>query len=261
MVGAGLTLGVAMGAAIGGQIGRDDPLRPLLVGSVVALVAAALSAVALREAPRAPGHRVGLREALGSVARERALLAPVAFAFVDRFTVGFYVTLVPLWLPKLYDMPVDRVGMLLGAFLVPFALLSYPFGKLAERRSVTRFLCWGSALYGIGTASLGLWPPAFLWGVMVGLGVCSAIMFVPSMVLTADIAGPRVKGVAMGAFNAAGSLGFIIGPLVGGAIVDAVGETAAGYGAAFATAGASELLCVAFALPLLTRLVAAGRTT
>lgn len=260
LLGGGLTLGVALGASLGGQIGRADALLPLHVGAAIAAGAALLAALALFEVPVRSG-RPRLREALAAVVRERALLAPIAFAGVDRFTVGFYTALFPLWLPEVHGLPPARVGMLLGAFLLPFALLSYPFGRLAERRSRTAFLCWGSVLYGVGTATLGLWAPGWLWWPMVFLGVCSAVMFVPSMVVTADIAGPLWKGAAMGAFNAAGSLGFILGPLVGGAVVHALGGGDRGYGVAFAVAGVSELLCVALALPLLLRLVRAGRTT
>ena len=68
----------------------------------------------------------------------------------------------------------------------------------------------------------------------------------------------------MGAFNAAGSLGFIVGPATGGLVSQLVASEhgwESGYRAAFGVAGASEALCVALALPFLLRLVRAGRTT
>lgn len=260
LFGGGLTLGVTLGASLGGVIGRDDPLRALHLGAILSLAAAVLAAFALPEA-RQRRLAPGLRRSLASLLRDRALFVPIAFAFVDRFTVGFYTSVFPLWLRSVHEIRVDRIGMLLGAFLLPFAALSYPFGRLAERRSRAVLICAGSVLYGVGTASLGLVSPAWLWPVMVGLGVCSAVMFVPSMVLAADLAGQGGKGAVMGAFNAAGSLGFIVGPLIGGAIVHAVGEDATGYGAAFAIAGFSEIACVALTLPALRRLVRSGRTT
>ena len=73
-----------------------------------------------------------------------------------------------------------------------------------------------------------------------------------------------IGDAAMGAFNAAGSLGFILGPLAGGLVSQLVGERfgwEAGYRAAFAVAGASAILCVAVALPVLLRLKRTGRTT
>lgn len=259
-LGGGLTLGVALGASLGGVLGRNDPLFPLHAGAGVSTVAALLAAWALEEAPARPG-RPTLRAALGALVAERTLAAPLAYAFVDRFTVGFYTTLFPLWLRGIHHVPTPRIGMLLGAFLLPFALLSYPFGKLSERSSRVALTAVGSVLYGLGTASVAFWPPALLWFPMIALGLCSAVMFVPSLVLTLDLAGWTWRGAAMGAFNAAGSLGFILGPLVGGAVVHAGRESEGAFRAAFAVAGASELVCVVFTLPLLLRLVRAGRTT
>ena len=116
----------------------------------------------------------------------------------------------------------------------------------------------------MGTALAPWWPLDTLAALMLGLGVASAVMFVPSLVITTDAAPDEVRTTALGAFNAAGSLGFIVGPLVGGLISESVAATSsweAGYRAAFAVAGASEIVCVALALPFLLRLVRAGRTT
>ena len=68
----------------------------------------------------------------------------------------------------------------------------------------------------------------------------------------------------MGAFNAAGSLGFIVGPATGGIVSQLVAQQTdweTGYRAAFGVAGVSEALCVVIALPFLARLVRSGRTT
>jgi MFS family permease len=96
------------------------------------------------------------------------------------------------------------------------------------------------------------------------IGLSAAVMFVPSMMMTTDLTPPAVRSTALGAFNAAGSLGFILGPLTGGLVSDSVRATygaAVGYQAAFGVAGLAEVLCVALALPFLLRLRAQGRTT
>ena len=69
----------------------------------------------------------------------------------------------------------------------------------------------------------------------------------------------------MGAFNSAGSLGFMIGPLLGGFVV----QTSLGMGVpmerafslAFITGGGAAALVALIAIPSLVRLVRAGRTT
>lgn len=262
-VGAGLTFGVAMGAPLGGAIGRDDPLRPLLAGAAMSLVLALVCAWRLVDvASRA--RRPGYRELLSLVRRETALWVPLAFAFVDRFTVGFFTTTFTLWMKRVHDLPSDRIGLLLALLLGPFSLLSYPFGRLSERVSRAWMVGGGSLVYGAGLVTLGLWNVDTLPWVMLGLGIVSAVMFVPSLVMTTDIARTEIRSTALGGFNAAGSLGFVLGPLVGGAVSSFVAARAdweTGYATAFAVAGAAEIACVIVTLPALRRLRRAGRTT
>jgi MFS family permease len=263
MVGAGITFGVAIGAPIGGAIGKGDALLPLYVGSVLLAVIAVAVAVALHDSTERRG-RPSLGDIIRLARRERALLAPLAYAFVDRFTVGFFTTIFPLYMKNVFELPVDRIGMMLGLFLGPFALLSYPFGRLAARTSRTRMLVGGSLLYGCAVATLGAWGPDGLPYLMVLLGVLSAVMFVPSLMLTTDLAASEIRSTALGGFNAAGSLGFIAGPVLGAVVSQTVAsrtDAQTGYASAFVVAGFAEVCCVLLTLPLLRRLVKAGRTT
>jgi MFS family permease len=263
MVGGGLTLGVAVGAMLGGFIGRDDPLRPLQLGAVVAAAGALLAWRLFAGAAPVAEERPRLARIARSLRENPLLLAPLAFAFVDRFTVGFYTTTFSLYLSRVHELTAMHIGILIFVFMFPFALCSYPFGRAAERGSPVRMVCLGSVAYGIGTALVVDWPVPWLPVLMVSLGVASAVMFVPSLLLTTQAAPAQARGTALGAFNAFGSLGFIVGPATGGFVSQRVAaETSweSGYRAAFAVAGASELLCVLLALPFLLRLVHLGRT-
>jgi MFS family permease len=263
LTGGGIMLGVAIGAPIGGLIGHADPRIPLYAGSALVAGAALIAWRVLEETPEA-GERPSLRE-IGGVLRDNPLLlAPLAFAFVDRFTVGFYTTTFSLFLSRIHDLAPARIGLLMACLMLPFGLLSYPFGRLAERWSRVAMISLGSIVYGIGTAAVAWCAPGLLPVLMGALGVASAVMFVPSLLITSDAAPAAIRTTAMGAFNAAGSLGFIVGPVTGGFVSEWVARSAgweAGYRAAFGVAGASVLVCVALALPFLLRLVRAGRTT
>lgn len=268
MVGGGLTLGVALGAPIGGVLGRIDPLLPIRLAAGIS-IALALATWFLVPSLGRSGERPGYRAILSAVRAQRMLFVPWAYAFVDRFTVGFFTTTFTLWMKRVHDLPPDRIGLLLGLFLGPFSLLSYPFGRLSERLSRTRMLAFGSFVYGVGLVGLGHVPLSMLPAAMVALGVVSAVMFVPSLVLTAELVPASVRSTALGGFNAAGSLGFVLGPLVGGAVSSGVAEAgggtreawAGGYRLAFTTAGLAEIVCVLATWALLARLRAAGRTT
>ena len=263
IVGGGITLGVAIGAPIGGVLGRHGPLYPIQVGAAISLGVAVLSLLFLVGTP-GRSERPSLRDIITMARRETALLVPLAYSFVDRFTVGFFTTTFTLWMKEVHDLPPARIGLLLGLFLGPFSLLSYPFGRLSEHVSRTRLVAGGSLIYGAGVASLGLWSPEVLPVVMFALGVASAVMFVPSLILTTDLASRAIRSTALGGFNAAGSLGFIFGPLVGGVVSQTVAAGSGwhtGYATAFVVAGFSQILCVAITLPALRRLVRESRTT
>ena len=263
ITGAGMMLGVALGAPIGGMLGRVDVLRPLFAGAGLLVLAAIFASIALREVESVE-RRPGLAAIWRTIRSNRALLAPLVFAFADRFTVGFYTTTFSLFASGLHGAAPPRVGFWISAFMLPFALLSFPFGLLADRWSKTALMCGGSLVYGVLTATLGFWPSDFITLGMAATGIAAAVMFVPSMLMTTDLAEDSIRSTALGAFNTAGSLGFIIGPLTGGLVSEAVRAehgAAAGYQAAFAVAGVSEILCVALTLPILIGLRRAGRTT
>jgi len=263
MVGGGITLGVAVGAMLGGLLGDADPLRPIRFGAAVAGVGAIIAWWLLADVERKGEERPGIGQIVAALRANPLLLAPLAFAFVDRFTVGFYTTTFSLYLSGIHGISAMRIGILIFAFMFPFAVFSYPFGRLSERGSPVRMVCLGSLAYGAGTLLVPWWPVDSLVVLMVALGIASAVMFVPSMILTTQAAPERIRGTALGAFNAFGSLGFIVGPATGGFVSQHIAETAGwetGYRAAFGVAGVSEALCVLLALPFLVRLVRLGRT-
>jgi len=263
LAGGGIMLGVAVGAPLGGVIGGEDPILPLHAASILMAVAAVLAGWTLEETPNR-ATRPSLREVIGALRAHPLLLAPLAFAFADRFTVGFYTTTFSFFLSRIHGLPPPQIGLLMAAFMLPFALLSYPFGRLSERTSRVAMISTGSLVYGLFTAAVPWCPAPALPVLMLGLGVVSAVMFVPSLLITSDAAPESIRTTVMGAFNAAGSLGFIVGPAVGGWISESVArrwDWETGYRAAFGVAGISEIACVAIGLPFLIALARRGRTT
>jgi MFS family permease len=253
VAGGSMMLGVALGAPIGGLLGRSSYLLPLQVGAGLALGAAVLAAFALAE-DREHRERPSFADIATSVKAHPRLLVPLAYAFTDRFTVGFFTTTLSLYLGRIHALSPAQIGGAIAVFMLPFALLSYPFGRAAERTSVTVLMAAGSLLYGLGTAAVGFVGPPQIYALMFFIGVTASVMFVPSMVMTTNLAPEPIRATALGAFNAAGSLGFIVGPLVGGGVSQLVAggsDWASGYQAAFLVAGVSELACVVVTLPFL----------
>lgn len=255
VAGGSLSLGIALGAPLAGILGRQDPLLPLWAGAIISLVAACAVVGLLREQPII--HRAeSLRAALKLVKNNRALLTPFTYVLVERLAQGFFVSCFPLYLRNIHHQDPAQIGALMTMLLLPFALACYPFGWVAERTTRTLLLGGGSALYAVGVALVGLVPLDVLPWLMVILGLLAAAMFIPTLMLVADVAGESVKATAMGGFNSFGSVGFLLGPFLGGAITQWVGQAytpLVGYRAAFMTAGSCVLICVLITLPMLIR--------
>lgn len=244
MMGASLILGVSLGAPMGGYVTRSFGARaPVLLAAILfgLLAAGSLFFLKSRHVEKAP-TRLG---AIFTTLRDQPrLLMPMAFHFVDRFTVGFFVVIFPLYVDSLGATDPAVRGRYLAQFLLPFAFLQYFTGRLSDRVGPFKPLIIGSLLYGLVLCIVGFADLGLLWPVMVLLGVLAAVMFPPAISLTAQFSTPRTRGTAMGAFNFAGSLGFAVGPLVGG-----WAYAWRGYGTAFVISGLMEiLLAVATAL-------------
>lgn len=240
--------GTALGAPVGGQLYSIDTGVPLLAAAGFLVLAAAVTYLIPDRAPAA--HRGGLRAALASLTARPALSVPYTFGFVDRLTAGFFALVGTVYFQTRFGVGEAETGLLLGAFFVPFALLQYPGGVLSDRIGRVAPVAVGSALYGIALFAVWTAPtPLLAGGTMVVVGLCGALAAPATMALVTDVAPERERGVAMGGFNIVGSLGFLVGIVVGSLAAERLG-----FGAAFAVAGGLEVLIAVVALPALLRL-------
>lgn len=249
MVGAAISLGVASGAPLGGLIGRHGGGELVLIcGFVLLALLTPFAALSLRDRPAQHDHG-GIQALLRALPHNRRLLLPYAFAFVDRLTVGFIVSTLSLYLASVIGLDAARIGLVMALFLLPFSLLTYPAGLLSRRWNPLLMMLAGSAAYGVTLAAIGLVAGEHIPWLMFAGGVLASLMYAPSLVLVADLSRPEHKALAMSGFNFAGSLGFVLGPLSGGALVALFGA----YPPAFLIVGGLEVLCVLLFLPLARR--------
>lgn len=247
MMGAALIFGVALGAPVGGYLTRWFGARAPLAAGAVLFGLLALGSLFLRGG-RTSSHHVRISEISRALRARPRLALPLVFHFVDRLAVGLFVVVFPLYIDSLgADDPAIR-GRYLSLFLVPFALLQMVTGRLAERVGPYRPLILGSLAYGLLLMAVGISDLYLLWPVMIGLGVFAAVMFPPAILLTAQLADPRTRASAIGGFNLAGSLGFAVGPLLGGWAYERWG-----FGVAFAGCGLLEVVLAFAAAALLSR--------
>lgn len=235
LMGASLIFGVAIGAPLGGYFTRWYGARAPLLAAAISFALLAVMALLLRESPTLKRqHRVG--EVLAALRSRPRVGLPFAFHFVDRLAVGLFVVVFPLYIDSLGATDPALRGRYLALFLLPFAFLQYFSGRLAERIGAGRPLVVGSLLYGLALCGLGFADLVTLRPMMVALGVFAAVMFPPAILLVSQWSDPRTRASSMGGFNVAGSMGFAVGPIVGG-----WAYATRGFAFAFALCGIVEI--------------------
>ncbi|QZY00083.1 MFS transporter [Halobaculum rubrum] len=273
VAGIAIGLGTATGAPLGGQLFEIGATVPLYAAAGLLGIAAAGS-LAIPDRPPAPTRATGdgptadaatdaaagddgshpdhggLTALLSGLRDRRELAVPYAFAFADRLVAGFFALVGTLYFREAFGLGPGATGLLLAAFFAPFALLQYPFGLLSDRIGRVVPIGAGSAVFGLAVIAVGFAPsvPAVA-ATMVVVGVLGALMAPATLALVVDLGGEDGRGAAVAGFNAAGSLGFLAGSLVGGAVAAEFG-----FAAAFVVAGGSEFLLAVATLPALVRL-------
>jgi MFS family permease len=249
LLGSSLMIGVAIGSPLGGRLVDRSPTLVYLVGALVFVLAALVAlgiALPRTEQTRTPSRRYAWNTSI------KLAWVPLAYAFMDRFVIGVFVSTFTLFLGTVHHASAAQRGVLMALFLVPFALLCWPAGKLADRIGWYRPLVISNLLFGAVFAMYARVPYAVLPWLMVLSGALSALMFAPNLLLTSEVARRAGDGV-FGAFQIAGSVGFLIGPALGGVLVAALRDDAGAvdFDQIFLLVGALEgVLALASALAL-----------
>ena len=243
----GFLLGGIAGPAFGGPLTAWSLRAPFVVYAGTLLVAGAVATVflartALTEHERAAGTADHLPTSLGTALRSSAYRAAV----VNNFAVGWAVfgvraSLVPLFVVEGLRLGSSWTGAGLVLSAVVQALVLVPAGRLVDTRGRRTFLRTGAAFAlaaGVTMALAGS-APLFLVG-MALYGIGSALLGVSTAAVVGDVIGGR-GGAPVAGFQMASDAGAFIGPLVAGLLADAASfevaflATAAVSGLAFVT--------------------------
>lgn len=230
----GFILGGIAGPAIGGFLTELSPRLPFGVYAASLVVAAAVTVVMLRSAPSGPAPAPTGPGAADGPSPLRAALASRAYlaALVVNVGVGWMLfgvrnSLVPLYVVEDLRLGAAWVGAGLLAGSAAQALGLLRAGRLADSWGRRPSMLLGTAL---GTAAIALLVlPATTAIFLVSMAVyglaASLLASVPASVV-GDVA-PARSGRVVAIFSMSSDLGAIVGPLVAGALTDAISFQAA----------------------------------
>jgi len=233
-----LMLGITVGSPLGGWLVQRGESAVYTTGAAVFVLAAVISLAAPAAGPATDTPRNRYRWQW----RRPESWVPLGYAFMDRFSIGIFVSTFTLFLAREHQVSPGGRGWLVALFMIPFAALCYPIGRLAERVGWFPLLVGGNVAFGLVYGAYGITPLSLLPASMVLSGVSSAFIFAPSLLLVSDLV-KRGHGEGLfGIFQIAGSLGFLAGPLVGGILVVLTGaDGRPAYEQIFAAVGIAEL--------------------
>ena len=245
----GFLLGAIAGPAFGGPLTAWSLRAPFFVYAATLLVAGSVAAVFLARTALSESQAAGAvgiidhaPTPLGTALRSSAYRAAVANNFAMGWAVfGVRSSLIPLFVVEGLRLGPSWTGAGLALSAVVQGLVLIPAGRLVDTRGRRPFLRAGAAFSLVAGVALALagGAPLFLLG-MALYGAGSALLGVSTAAVVGDVIGGR-GGTPVAAFQMASDAGAFIGPLVAGVLADAASfevaflATAAVAGLAFAT--------------------------
>ncbi len=148
----------------------------------------------------------------------------IVYNIINSLGMGGIIGFLPI-LTKKNNLSTVQIGILLSSILIVTGILQIPFGRYADRKgNKGAFVIFGAIIYIIALIALP-YAPGF-WGFLM-IGIFSAI--------GTAIAGPAVNalviencreiglGFSVAVMDTATTVGFIVGPLLSGLVMDILG--------------------------------------
>ncbi|MEO4054312.1 MFS transporter [Solibacillus sp. CAU 1738] len=140
--------------------------------------------------------------------------------FITMGGIGIIVPVMPAYL-QIFGVGGQVLGFLIAGYALAQFLLSPIAGDLSDRHGRKMFIIAGLVVYGCAQILFGL--STHVWMLFVARflsGAGAAFIMPPIMAFVADITTHKERGKGMGMIGAAMSLGFMIGPGVGGLLAN-----------------------------------------
>jgi len=226
------TLGLLLGSVAGGWLYQGVALASPFVFEAACMLAAA--AVVAR-CTTTPAER---HEAPVAIRRDWRLLRDVVRtpgvvlmsltnAALTAVQTGVLVFLFPLYLAEQGGLRPETVGYLIGLGVLGRLVALWVAGRVSDRRDRLSVLGLGLLGYGLLLGSLTLVTDPLLlglWSFMIG-GGAGFVAGLPTAIIGDSVAAP-LHGIAIGWLRTVTDTGMLVGPLVMGALADAIHLTA-----------------------------------
>jgi MFS family permease len=249
VVGCAVVLSILVGIPMGAILAKSDPSLPLVVGGVIGILTGFIALVVLPKATDAEQSRVTFKSLIFDAP---GLRGPTVVVALERFAVGMFIVPLQLFGHHVLGVPDSQVNGWFSAFLMIFALGTWPMARLGDKVDRWKLIGAGATLYAATYMVLGFVGVKSIVIVVGFAGLASAAIYGPSLALAAQAVPDNARASAMAVLNAAGTLGMFLGSTLAGALSSvllAQGlERREAYVTVFVTAGLAQLFSVIVAV-------------
>jgi predicted MFS family arabinose efflux permease len=223
------TLGLLAGSAVGGWLYQHVAAAGPFVFEAACMVAAAAAvgrrvpaaSAEPRATPAAPGP--DRRRLRGVMHTPGVLLMGVTSAALAAVQTGTLVFLFPLYLAERGGLRPEVVGYLVGLGVLGRLIALWITGRVSDRWHRLRLLAAGLVAQGVLLGSLTvLTDPALLSIWSLSIGAAAGLVAGLPTAIVGDRVAPGLSGIAIGWLRTVTDAGMLFGPLVTGALADAI---------------------------------------
>ncbi|KPJ61208.1 MAG: hypothetical protein AMJ46_02570 [Latescibacteria bacterium DG_63] len=220
----GINLGWAVGPAMGGFLASFSYAFLFAVSGIVSFIGVVILFLALKEPTGdVRSEKVGLRD-IASVVHDKLFLSYNLISILIFVVASQLIMVFSVYAVEWVGISKLQLGYLYTANGLVVVLLQFPCVKLVERFRMSRVLAFGSLLYAVGYFSTSFAAGFTLLFVAIVVVTLGEILTGPaSIALVANVAPANRYGRYMGVFGLFSSLGFSIGPFLGGLVMDLSG--------------------------------------
>ena len=234
---------VGIGPLPGGLLATYFSLEaPFLAYGTASLLATLVAWFAVKETrgqgQTAGGHGGG--PAFSYMRQIRILMGQTAFVLVSIVSLtnavvrtGGLFTIIPVYVSLKLALSVAEIGIGMAVGSVAGVIAAYPSGVLIDRFGRKAVIVPATLITG-ASMLLFMVAPSYIWFVFACMvwGVSASVGGTAPATYAADSAPPGMNAAAMSTFRMVGDLGYVIGPIALGAIVDLQGPQTALIGTA-----------------------------
>jgi len=243
-------LGSAFGPSLGGLLasigGLKLPFLALSTLSLVSTLATYRGLVPSASKVEVVHQQKRIPSVITAVLRSRSIIVScVAAATTFILSTAIRFTLLPIYSEKILNLSEVEVGLVLTLIaLVNFLMMSRA-GLIADKFGAEATMIYGFMFSGLTTALYALsFDLPTLLTVSCSFGVATSLIAPAQVSLVVEASDPKHRGLSLGVYRVFSDIGFIVGPLLSGTLIEFLPITYAFYSIACISFCTAFFICL-----------------